>query len=205
MLVREKNNLSRALLVAAALAFGSGAAKASTLTVDFTVTEVTGLVTSATLNLDSSVVSNLATYTGTLVSSTAGDLNNNGTDSTIVTHGSDGATFNLVDSHIHGNSFNPLAVTTIVLNAGAVTSITLSGQINGSGGGWGNGVLDGSTDTEIIADNPWGTVDADLHLPDPPAATPLPAAFPLFAGGLGLMGLFARSRKRKSASRLATA
>ncbi len=29
-------------------------------------------------------------------------------------------------------------------------------------------------------------------------ATPLPAAFPLFAGGLGIMGLFARRRKRIS-------
>lgn len=205
VLVREKNNLARALVVAAALACGSGAAKASTLTVDFTVTEVTGAVTSATLNLDSSVVSNLATYTGTLVSSTSGDLNNGGTDSTIVTLGLDGTTFNLVNSHIQGNFFNPLAVTTIVLNDGVVESITLSGQINGSGGGYGNGILDGSTDTEIIADNLWGQVDADLHLPDPPAATPLPDAFPLFAAGLGLMGLLASRRKRKSAPRLAIA
>jgi len=98
----------------------------------------------------------------------------------------------------------PFAVTTIVLNAGTVTSITLSGQINGSGGGYGNGVLDGSTNTEIIADNAYAQVDADLNLPDP-AATSLPAAFPLFAGGLGLMGLFARRRKRQDASLLATA
>jgi hypothetical protein len=31
-------------------------------------------------------------------------------------------------------------------------------------------------------------------------ATPLPAAFPLFASGLGVMGLFARRRKRKAAA-----
>ena len=30
-------------------------------------------------------------------------------------------------------------------------------------------------------------------------ATPLPAALPLFAGGLGVMGLLARRRKRKAA------
>ena len=30
-------------------------------------------------------------------------------------------------------------------------------------------------------------------------ATPLPAAFPLFAGGLGVIGLLARRRKRKNA------
>jgi hypothetical protein len=31
-------------------------------------------------------------------------------------------------------------------------------------------------------------------------ATPLPAALPLFAGGLGVMGLLARRRKRRSAA-----
>lgn len=35
-------------------------------------------------------------------------------------------------------------------------------------------------------------------------ATPLPAALPLFAGGLGLMGLFARYRKRKVAASVST-
>jgi hypothetical protein len=33
----------------------------------------------------------------------------------------------------------------------------------------------------------------------PPVATPLPAALPLFAGGLGVIGLVARRRKRKAA------
>jgi hypothetical protein len=35
------------------------------------------------------------------------------------------------------------------------------------------------------------------------AATPLPAALPLFAGGLGVIGLFGRRRKRKAADALA--
>ena len=35
----------------------------------------------------------------------------------------------------------------------------------------------------------------------PVAATPLPAAFPLFASGLGVMGWFARRKKRKAAAR----
>lgn len=33
---------------------------------------------------------------------------------------------------------------------------------------------------------------------DAPTATPLPAALPLFAGGLGLIGLLARRRKRRA-------
>jgi hypothetical protein len=39
----------------------------------------------------------------------------------------------------------------------------------------------------------------------PVAATPLPAALPLFAGGLGVMGLLGRRRKRKKAAALAAA
>ena len=37
------------------------------------------------------------------------------------------------------------------------------------------------------------------------SATPLPATLPLFAGGLGLMGLLSRRRKRKSTTALAAA
>ncbi len=138
---------------------------------NFTITEVSGAVTSATLNLHSSVVSNLATYTGTLVSSTPGDLNDGSTDSTIVTTGSDGTTFDLVDSHINGNSFNPLAVTTIVLNDGVVTSINFSGQINGSVVGFGAdsiNELSSGANTEVIARNQFNEVDADLYLPGSP-------------------------------------
>jgi hypothetical protein len=36
-------------------------------------------------------------------------------------------------------------------------------------------------------------------------ATPLPAALPLFAGGLGVIGLLARRRRRKNAAAIATA
>ena len=39
----------------------------------------------------------------------------------------------------------------------------------------------------------------------PAAATPLPATLPLFAGGLGVIGLLGRRRKRKNAAALAAA
>jgi hypothetical protein len=38
---------------------------------------------------------------------------------------------------------------------------------------------------------------------DVPLATPIPAALPLFAGGLGIIGFLARNRKRRSASAFA--
>jgi hypothetical protein len=37
------------------------------------------------------------------------------------------------------------------------------------------------------------------------AATPLPAALPLFAGGLGMVGFLARRKKRNAQSELAAA
>jgi hypothetical protein len=37
----------------------------------------------------------------------------------------------------------------------------------------------------------------------PPPSTPLPAALPLFVGGLGTLGFFARRRKRKAAAAVA--
>ena len=40
---------------------------------------------------------------------------------------------------------------------------------------------------------------ADAPNDVPPAVTPLPAALPLFVGGLGVMGLLARRRKKKAA------
>jgi hypothetical protein len=36
-------------------------------------------------------------------------------------------------------------------------------------------------------------------------ATPVPAALPLFAGGLGVIGMFARRRKQKNAAAIAAA
>jgi hypothetical protein len=50
-----------------------------------------------------------------------------------------------------------------------------------------------------------GSCTVDLSTPIFATATPLPAAFPLFAGGLGVMGMFARRRKQKASNALAAA
>jgi hypothetical protein len=45
--------------------------------------------------------------------------------------------------------------------------------------------------------------DPNGHPFDVPQVTPLPAALPLFAGGLGIMGFLARSKKRRGTAALA--
>jgi hypothetical protein len=50
----------------------------------------------------------------------------------------------------------------------------------------------------ITPDNPSLTIGAIVEYVG--TATPLPAALPLFAGGLGVLGLFARRRKQKNAA-----
>ena len=47
--------------------------------------------------------------------------------------------------------------------------------------------------------------DVNLTANSTGGETPLPAALPLFAGGLGVIGLLARRRKRRTATALATA
>jgi len=47
-------------------------------------------------------------------------------------------------------------------------------------------------------------VSFDLSMP-PPSTTPLPAALPLFAGGLGTIGILARRRKRRRETAAAAA
>ena len=131
---------------------------------NFTIANSHGAVTAASLNLVSSAV-NLSTYTGTLVSSLAGNLNNGSTDSTITTVGADGTSYDLVNSHSQGNGFNPLVVTTVVMVDGIVTSININGQIQGSGGGFANAIVQSASNQEIVADNAFGLTDADLNLP----------------------------------------
>jgi hypothetical protein len=71
-----------------------------------------------------------------------------------------------------------LVVDGLALGSWTVASLTISV------GGWDTGHA--TTDT----------IDS-ITLPGNVAATPIPAALPLFAGGLGLLGMFSRRRKQK--------
>lgn len=82
---------------------------------------------------------------------------------------------------------------TLTVLGGTTFSFTDAGTL------W-QGVVNGLT----LGPNPGGTMTAWLtaQLTDPPTVSqaPLPAALPLFASGLGVMGLFGWWRKRKTAS-----
>ena len=106
---------------------------------------------------------------------------------------------------------------TVTLSSGVITSWYISGS-DSFGGGHGSEVLDATSATggdEFLqtlysdpesppfyvyytygySDGP-GTWSCDDCAPTPLPATPLPASLPLFATGLGVMGLFGWRRKR---------
>jgi hypothetical protein len=57
--------------------------------------------------------------------------------------------------------------------------------------------------TSAYLKGPGGIVQSDVALGAAPAATPLPAALPLFSAGLGALGLLGWRRKKKKAAALA--
>jgi hypothetical protein len=57
----------------------------------------------------------------------------------------------------------------------------------------------------VGADGSFGFDSTSINATFTSAATPLPAALPLFASGLGLVGFFAKRRKRRAAAILAAA
>ena len=93
-----------------------------------------------------------------------------------------------------GPSFDPAGY---FLN-GALTQLSNSGGLDDQTGSFIISVLAGDTYGMYVFsdDSCCGRADISVTAAD---ATPLPAALPLFAGGLGMIGLLARRRKHKLA------
>jgi hypothetical protein len=110
-----------------------------------------------------------------------------------------GETFNLTNASNAGVGFNQNSNDT----AEIINSIVYTGTIGStmvtlslSSGGFDYTFTD-SNPNGSYADSSGGLITATL------TATPLPATLPLFAGGLGMFGLFGRRRKQKALNALA--
>jgi hypothetical protein len=93
---------------------------------------------------------------------------------------------------------------TFTVVAGALTTEDYEAYVNGAGG-W-DFYLISSNPPYQLTDGVEHSVGSDTATFTPVGTTtPLPAALPLFASGLGALGLFGWRRKRKNAAAVATA
>jgi hypothetical protein len=106
----------------------------------------------------------------------------------------DGEDFSINSSAVIGYNYNSLSLSSFQINnigySGTIGSTELTGI--SLGGYFFQGGTNGSLDTN-------GSLSIEL------APTPLPAALPLFAGGLGMVGLLSRRKNRKAPQALMAA
>lgn len=91
------------------------------------------------------------------------------------------------------DAFAPFDSVTGNLTAAEISTILADG-------GFGAWVFIGAEDLPTTSNDDWN----DMIFAIGPAATPIPAALPLFAAGLGLVGMFARRKKRTTSVLLAS-
>ena len=96
---------------------------------------------------------------------------------------------------IGGFNFNLIGdISALQFNGGNLTDITGAAVIGAAS-------LSVNALTSVYFDNlATGGISSDDTITATLASTPLPAALPLFAGGLGLLGMFARRRKQKASA-----
>jgi hypothetical protein len=177
---KMRKNFACAVFVGAALFCFSGAANA--VTYDLTLTAITGPESgTGFFSLNNTPTTGPQTYT------VGGPTN----ILTALSFTIDGNTFTLADATI------PSAPNAVFFNGGLISLDYLGSITNGSvtfalsSGSIFYTYIDFSDRTH----NTFGYFGYALDM----GATPLPAALPMFAGGLGLVGLLARRKKRKAA------
>lgn len=97
------------------------------------------------------------------------------------------------ESNYFSSSFDGDIWTIGTLNAGASATLILAVKVLVSSGTISDTAVANATNNAVVS----ATATTDV------SATPLPATLPLFAGGLGLMGLIAGRKKRKAVGTIA--
>jgi hypothetical protein len=159
-----------AVVVAAVM---GGEARATTVTYNLTLTPQAGssLAGTGTLTITDGPVG-------------SGFLNVPVADITTLTISIGGFTFNLLGD-----------ISALEFNGGNLIDITAGPAVIGAAS------LSVNALTSVYFDNlSTGGISSDDTVSATLAATPLPAALPLFAGGLGLVGMFSRRRKQKASA-----
>jgi len=112
-------------------------------------------------------------------------------------------TFNFYAVDVNNDRVIDASIQASVLGVGIGTLNTNGGWQLGSFN-WNSGANSGPIILALIDTNTAGPFnDFGIDQISFSASTPLPAALPLFASGLGVMGFLARRRKRKSAAEIA--
>jgi hypothetical protein len=162
------------------------------------------------------VLGGSGTITQSVVTGNTASLSLNSSSGSSVSIGSacaDTAASCALSGYTHQLSFGVSEVLSVAINGpGNVGPYDLHGILSI----YSNGLFisPGQTDSQSGSLDPFAFIDPtfsdapDFELVFSPnvgnfAPTPLPAALPLFAGGLGIMGLFGRRRKRKNAAAIA--
>jgi hypothetical protein len=218
------------LLAAAAIVFltSVGAASAASVMVDgqYTVsyTPITPSNTSANptitddLSSSFSFVNTQAETNFITVAPCNGCESNGFTASGTITVSFKNFTFNGVAATIESVTPTPITGTYEAKYGGTKLPCTSSGNGNTDCVDWGsNTTLTGSTtyvidftdnavlDITLYNANDWNiTPEISFNLATDPTATPLPAALPLFAGGLGVLGFAGSWRRRRAAKATAS-
>ncbi len=193
--------LTMAAAALAAMVF-AGATQAATIQIDFGVIPVGGMPSFTGASLDTSTAFNFGGGSYVVNQIGAGDQSTlaflDPVSLTNITYGPGNVgalTDNLVKSWTTNEGTFTETLTSFIANRGSPNALTLllAGTLTGPGG------VNQNAFAILSANQVGSAVDWSLTNTSALLATPLPAALPLFASGLGALGLLGWRRKRKAA------